>query len=279
MNTRTGSLGTGLLAALLLAGGAIAQEAAPAGGAAPAGTPAATPQFGPRPAPASGRPAGPPPGVAGVRRSMTKTTPEGYTPSSDPHDIEGVYTWNGTFDKLAYTLKPEYVGKLPEPRIDDFSTPNLEQRKCHPSTYIAGGSVYPMQIIQTPKEVIMVWEEDRRTRRIHLDQKMPAKLVPSYNGYSVGHWDGDTLVVETRGFRGRLNYFLTGEPDIYVTERFRRVEGGKVLQIDVEYHNDKLWSKPGTMQVLYNWRPDAHLLEYVCEEYSDAFGVGYDSLR
>ncbi|MFT3905923.1 MAG: hypothetical protein QM718_06435 [Steroidobacteraceae bacterium] len=236
-------------------------------------------QFGPRPAPAGSRAAGPPPSAPGVRRSMTRTTPDGYTPSADPHDIEGVYTWNNTFDKLPYQLKPELVARRPEPRVDDFSTPNLDQRKCHPTTYIAGGSVYPMQIIQTPDQIIMVWEEDRRTRRIYLDGKMPRNPTPTYNGYSVGHWEGDTLLVETRGFKGRLNYFLTGNPDIYVTEKFRKVEGGKVLQIDVEYHNDKEWSQPGTMQVLYNWRPDAHLLEYVCEEYSDAFGVGYDSLR
>src|SRR5688500_6993334 len=70
-------------------------------------------------------------------------------------------------------------------------------------------AIYPIQILQNPGQVTVLAEFLTQTRRIWLDEQMPPldSLSPSYNGYSVGHWQGDTLVVETTGIRTDALFF------------------------------------------------------------------------
>jgi len=228
---------------------------------------------------------GPPPGGPGGQRpmggfggSMTRTAPEGSElPSPDPRNITGVWTLVRADEYQPFTVKPEFVGVSPEPGPAGFAVPSLDSRKCKPNSKFEGIS-YPMEIIQTPGRVTLVQEEHRRIRRIYLDGELPDNPEPRYYGHSVGHWDGDTLVVETVGLEGELPFSLTGTPDIRVSERIRKTEEGRILEFQVTLDSE-MWQTPGSFRVRYNWRPDAHLLEYACEEFSDPFGVGYDSLR
>jgi hypothetical protein len=133
--------------------------------------------------------------------------------------------------------------------------------------------------VQNDKQINFIFEENRRLRRVYLNEKLPKNPQPAHFGHSVGHWEGDTLVVETVGLKHTLDYQIEATPDIRVVERMRKVDDGTALDIQVAYYNDKEWATPGTMHVRYQWRPDLHLLEVICEEFSDAFGRGYDSLR
>ncbi len=74
--------------------------------------------------------------------------------------------------------------------------------------------LFPMQIIQTPNEVIEFFEYDHIVRHIFMDgRKHPAKWKPSYNGHSIGHWEGDTLVVDTIGLNGKIWLDRVGHPE------------------------------------------------------------------
>src|SRR5687768_2660978 len=70
------------------------------------------------------------------------------------------------------------------------------------------GGIYPIEIVQTPKQIVVLAEFLTQTRRIYLNEKMPAleDLSPSYNGHSVGRWQGDTLIVETTGVREDVRF-------------------------------------------------------------------------
>jgi hypothetical protein len=91
---------------------------------------------------------------------------------------------------------------------------------------------------------------------------------PWWYGYSVGHWDGDALVVETTGLRdgGWLDVYGTPLTDAArVTERFRRPSYGR-LEIDVTIDDPKVYTKPWTVRVNQRIMPDQELLEFVCLE-------------
>ena len=91
---------------------------------------------------------------------------------------------------------------------------------------------------------------------------------PSWLGYSTGKWDGDTLVVQTAGFRDGLWADNNGTPltgAAKVTERFRRPNFGK-LEIEVTVDDPKAYTKPWTVQVRETIQVDTDLLEYVCTE-------------
>ena len=101
---------------------------------------------------------------------------------------------------------------------------------------------------------------------------------PWWYGYSIGHWDGDTLVVETTGFRDDVWLDVDGSPltnSGKLTERFRRLNFGS-LQIDVTVEDPKSYTKPFTVRVNQRLMPDTDLIEFVCaeNEKSDAHLVG-----
>lgn len=220
------------------------------------------------------------PGANTFRGMPVKRAPPGsQPPSQDPRDFAGVWISELVHEQTVPKVKPELAGKVQMPRASGFTTPNIESRKCHPAAYFQGTTAYPMQIVQTDSQVNFIFEENRRMRRIYIDGKLPKNPVPAHFGHSVGHWEADTLVVETIGLKHTLDYQLTATPDIRVVERMRKVDGGTTLDIQVTYYNDKEWATPGAMHVRYQWRPDLSLLEVICEEFSDAFGRGYDTLR
>ncbi|MGC3982443.1 MAG: hypothetical protein QM808_14430 [Steroidobacteraceae bacterium] len=231
--------------------------------------------MGPDLAPAAGGMAAAPQSFMRVKKAPAGSEP----PSTDPHDFAGVWMSELVQQQVVPTVKPELVGKVQTPQPSGFATPNIESRKCHPSPYFQGTSSYPMQIVQTDKQINFIFEENRRTRRIYIDGKLPKNPTPSHFGHSVGHWEGDTLVVETVGLKHAIDYQLVGDPNIRVVEKMKKVDEGSALDIEVTYYNDKQWATPGTMHVRYQWRPDLSLMEVICEEFSDNFGRGYDTLR
>lgn len=209
-----------------------------------------------------------------------RRAPEGSAPPlSNPRDFSGVWVSRVASYQTVPQVKPELEGRVQTPQPTGFGTPNMESRKCHPSPYFNGLTSYPMQIFQTEDQVTFVFEENRRIHRIHLNAELPDNPVPAHYGHSVGYWEGDTLVVETIGLKHTLDYLLEGDPNIRVIEDIRKIEDGSVLEIKITYRNDAEWETPGTMIARYDWRPDLTLFEVICEEFSDAYGRGYDELR
>jgi len=127
----------------------------------------------------------------------------------------------------------------------------------------------PRKIIQTPGLVVILYEAQGGIRQIFTDGRpLPTDAEPWWYGYSIGHWEGDTLVVETNGFRNDVWLDIDGSPlteSGKMTERMTRLNYG-TLQTDVTIEDPKAYTKPFTVRVLHHLLPDTDLIEFICQE-------------
>ena len=128
----------------------------------------------------------------------------------------------------------------------------------------------PRKIIQSPGVIVILYEAQSGIRQIFTDgRRLPTTDVqPWWYGYSVGHWEGDTLVVETSGFRDDVWLDIDGSPmtnEGRMIERFRRPSFGK-LEIEVTIDDPKVYTKPFTVKVEQRLMPDTQLIEFICNE-------------
>ena len=130
----------------------------------------------------------------------------------------------------------------------------------------------PMEIVQLPDRVLMLFEHDSIVRRIWLDghDAEPSELIPTYMGRSMGKWDGDTLVVETDTFNGRTWIDRAGHPtseNMRVVERIQRLDQ-RTLQIDVVVQDDVAYPTPLRDQFVYTLAPTWRIAEHACQDFS-----------
>ena len=127
----------------------------------------------------------------------------------------------------------------------------------------------PFKIIQDPDLVVILYEAFGQFRQIFIDgRELPKDPNPTWLGYSVGKWEGDTLVVRSTGFNGKTWLDQMGHPTtdaLQVTERFRRRDFGH-LDIEATIDDPKAYTKPWTAKVTLALQLDSDLLEYVCLE-------------
>ena len=130
-----------------------------------------------------------------------------------------------------------------------------------------------MKIIQTPNVVVVLYEYHTIFRQIFTDGRpLPEDVNPTWMGYSVGRWDGDTLVVTTAGYNDRTTLDLAGHPHteaLRMTERFHRRDAGH-LDLQVTFDDPKAYTKPWTHPFDFELIPEGQLIEYVCENERDA---------
>ncbi len=128
----------------------------------------------------------------------------------------------------------------------------------------------PRKIIQLPKLIVILYEAQGGVRQIFMDGRPLPKDDPQpwWYGYSIGHWDGDTLVVETTGFRDDVWLDVEGSPLTNtgkMTERFRRVNYGN-MEIEVTVEDPKAYTKPWTVMIKHRVMLDTDLIEFICNE-------------
>jgi hypothetical protein len=142
-------------------------------------------------------------------------------------------------------------------------------------------SPYPFEIIQAPPgQITMVHELNHQIRVIAMDKPMQTyeELVafPFYNGHSTGHWEGDTLVVQTNGFNEKTFLDATGAPHtdmLVTTERIRKI-GGNQLEDVVTIHDPMYYTRDFQVRFTYNQRNDIRLEDYVCgEPHRDIYSI------
>lgn len=125
------------------------------------------------------------------------------------------------------------------------------------------------KIVQTPGLIVIMLELDNAYRQIYTDgRKLPVDPSPSWLGYSVGRWEGDTLVVETNGLNSKGWLDVLGHPQseaMHITERYRRRDFGH-LDLEITLDDPKMYTKPFTVKVTHVLQPDSDALEYVCAE-------------
>ena len=171
-------------------------------------------------------------------------------------------------------LKPAdiqpWVQAVLQQRAENFGIENPHY-KCLPDgpNYSVGQGF--KRILQTPT-MIVILQEDLTYRQFYMDGRaLEADPEPSWMGYSVGHWEGDTLVVESNGFNDRT-WLIQGYPHteaLRVTERFRRTDFGH-LEIAVTFDDPKAYNKPWSLSVSAQLAPDTELMEAVCNERPDS---------
>jgi hypothetical protein len=125
------------------------------------------------------------------------------------------------------------------------------------------------KFIQIPSLLIILAERNATYRQIFTDGRpLPDDPNPSWNGYSSGKWEGDTLVVQTNGFRDDMWLDSSGSPltsAAKVTERFRRPSFGK-LEIEITVDDPKAYTRPWTIRLNQPIVLDTDLLDYICLE-------------
>jgi len=187
-------------------------------------------------------------------------------------DLSGVWTHSGN---IAYDMKPgdvvlPWAEALAKQHQENVGKDDPSSVHCLPfgPRFNFDPPTNPLKIVQTPT-LIIILSEDLTYRQIFLDgRELPADPNPDFMGYSVGHWEDDTLVVTTAGYNDRTWLDYAGNPhteSLRTIERFHRKDFGH-LEITETFDDPKTYAKPWTVKVTGELMPDSDLLEYVCNE-------------
>ena len=158
----------------------------------------------------------------------------------------------------------EYKKRMDERGKDDpnnFCLPSIIPEKIAVTS--------PWKIIETPGVTLILYESRTIFRQIFTDGRpLPKDPNPSWQGYSIGKWDGDTFVVESNGFNGKGWLDTNGHPvtdALHVIEKYRRKDFGH-MDVEITIDDPKAYTKPWTIHENPELQPDTELLEYICEE-------------
>jgi hypothetical protein len=221
-----------------------------------------------------------------VPRADIPLTPDGKpdifapaprTPDGKP-DLSGKWSSkDNTFARnLATGLKEEDVPFQPwakalfDKRKDGSYSREDPDANCLPQGVPKIGALaYPWRLIQTPGSIVIIYEAFTLWRQIFMDgRELVADANPTWMGYSTAKWDGDTLVVDTRGFNGRLWLDQLGRPSthaLHVIERFHRRDFGH-MDIHVTIDDPGAYMRPWSVAQEVALRHDMELMEFICNE-------------
>lgn len=131
----------------------------------------------------------------------------------------------------------------------------------------------PVKFVQDPGVTFLLYEEFNHFRQVFTDgREFPGDLTPAWLGYSIGKWDGDAFVVETRGFNDQTWLDDAGHPHsdaLRTTERFHRPDFGH-LELKVTIDDPKAYSKPWSAAIQLTFMPDTEMIEDMCDNERDA---------
>lgn len=179
---------------------------------------------------------------------------------------EGINMGIGVPGGLPY--RPE-VAKMVKQRTADDAKDDPHAR-CLPDTFIRSyGLPHIIKVVQLPAVLVMLDEQNAGYRQVFTDRRaLPIDPQPAWNGYSVGKWDGDTLVVQSIGFRDDLWLDLNGSPltnAAKVTEKIRRPDFGH-MDIELTVDDAKAYTKPWTVTLHQAVVVDTELVDEMCLE-------------
>ena len=181
----------------------------------------------------------------------------------------GNITVRNTGDLRPADVQP-WAQALVQQRAETFSKDNPRYRCLPEGPGYSAGTGGMRRFLQTPA-MIVILNEDLTYRQIFMDgRSLETNPNPSWMGYAVGHFDGDTLVVESSGFNDRT-WLLDGYPHteaLRMTERYRRTDFGH-LEITVTFQDPGAYSKAWTVPVRAQLTADTEMLESVCNENGD----------
>ena len=201
-----------------------------------------------------------------------------------PRTSDGKPDFSGLWNKISPKYSRNIAADLKPGEVQPWAEALVQQRQedfgkdymnvlCVPlgpgyTTSADSTGAEMMKIVQTPG-LILILNPDLTYRQIFLDGRaLEPAPNPSWMGYSVGHWDGDTLVVESFGFNDRTWLDHDGHPHteaLRTTERYRRRNFGN-LDLEVTFSDPAAYTRPWTVAVRAELAPDTELIEWVCNE-------------
>jgi len=200
--------------------------------------------------------------------------PDGPTPRTKDGkvDLSAVWGYAGYTSDIA---KDYDVGQVPFTKLGESLFLERQanegredpEARCLP-TGVPRRDPYPTKIIQTDKVVVILYEGNIHSyRQIFIGREHPKDIYPTWYGDSVGHWEGDTLVVDTIGFNGNIWLDMAGHPaseQLHVIERFSRPNYGNLVN-HITIEDPMMYTKP--WDIIQNTPiMEAELMEYICTE-------------
>jgi len=194
-----------------------------------------------------------------------------------------------------YPFVPNGTGRQPTYRIADLNNPNLRpwvkeimkkdndevlrgkiafspSSSCKPSGVPAflglGGNNNPYWFLQTPKEVVIMRAADSQVRHVYLDVPHSPNPKPSWYGESIGHYEGDTLVIDTIGLNAKtfVDYYRTPHTEkLHVVERWRMVNDGQAMEVTFTVDDPDTYYEPWSGMRRYR-RVQQQFMEDICAE-------------
>jgi hypothetical protein len=231
----------------------------------------------------------------------TAAVPAPQAKGGNPSDLLGVWIGAGfgstAWRNTSWTLTPEFTawGAAESKRMGD---PQVSiESYCEPPgpTVLMGANpLFPMQIAMSPGELVIMMEGAPIPRHIYIDGRTHPDFVElGWTGHSVGHWEGDVLVVDTIGLKAPkrpLNGFASNaviplptdkgprlpiSEQLHMIERIRLVGGGQFLENEITLIDPKAYAKPLTAKFYSQRRPDLTLLDLFCNEDTRPQDEGY----
>jgi hypothetical protein len=214
-------------------------------------------------------------GNVGLYRNqpLAPTGPAGKLADGTP-DLSGVWLGGGGSDAdiaNPRSLKPgDKVVMLPwaEALVKTRQSKEDPEANCLPAG-IPRGSPYPWRMVQTPTHYFLLFEGNIHSyRQIFMNGKHPEDPDPTWFGHSVGHWEGNTLIVDTVGFNDKFWFDYVGHPHtekLHTIEHYTRTDQGH-MEITVTIDDPGTYTQPFTTIGRATLMPGQELLEYICQE-------------
>jgi hypothetical protein len=200
--------------------------------------------------------------------------------AQDPRYIH----YNNEMARINKTQSNYWIGDVSHPNVKQWAKDAMKKdndevlrgkiaytpgQSCHPQGVpaftLAQG---PINIIQTSKKVTIIEESSQMVRHVYLNEQHPANVKPTWLGHSVGHYEGDTLVVDTVGLNRKtfVDPFRTPHTEkLHVVERWKLIDDGKTLEVTFTVDDPDTYEKPWTAKQRFR-KADGPMTEQVCAE-------------
>jgi hypothetical protein len=214
------------------------------------------------------------PGIPRLRDGKPNLTAPAPRTADGKPDFSGIwltptgkYLNNLAADGVVVPMQP-WAEKLFKERLQNNAR-DRPSAACLPhSVTDFDAHITPRKILQSPSLVVMLFEGYHTYRQIFTDGRgLPKVVEPAWFGYSVGRWEGDTLVVDTIGINEKTWLDDSGHPHsdaLHTIERFRRIDFGH-MNVQITIDDSKAYTKPWTVSFGWDLLPDTELLDWVCE--------------
>ncbi len=190
----------------------------------------------------------------------------GFAADEDKSDLSGIWDMDG-FGRNGHPRNPSLTA-AGQARLDAYTIEDDPTLKCMmPGVPLGVYDPYPLEIIEQEHQVVFLYEHFHMVRRIYLDGREPDEYQPlTLNGFSVGHWEGDTLVVKTTHLIGELVWNdgrpFAGANGGYLIEHYRREDDALIF--DAIVHDEENYEEPYVITGRRKLNPQGAIYEYEC---------------